>query len=846
MNPTDILIPSKRRKSKAYLVNKLRNAVFVWRKEGYPNVSDTTRRLLNFWFEEDHLVDEETFQFWFCQREAIETLIYVYEVMKKRTFVGMARDFGKGPIQGYDPAFDQYPLYAFKMATGSGKTFVMALAIVWSYFNHKKENSDEYSSKFLIIAPNLIVYDRLKRDFQGGEIFKRYPFIPNEWKKDFDLRVFTKEDPLHVILEDSVFLTNIQQLEERNGKNAVEEYVDDVLKVAEPDKQNIYNQNKIRDILKSCPNVMILKDEAHHIYNTEKAWKKLLIELHKELKESFGKGINQELDFSATPRGENGALFPWIIVDFGLAESIEMNIIKRPLKGVVKGAQEITTEKITERYKAWIEAGIRRWREYKEKLEILGKKPLLFLMCEDTKAANEVYDYLNLIPDLKNKVLLIHTNMRTGDILKGDIEKAREAAKKVDEPDSPYDAIVSVMMLNEGWDVRNVNIIVGLRAYSSGRKVLPEQVIGRGLRKMFPNEKANKDSGVNILEVIGPKGLVEVIEELEKQEDIEFSEFDVDSSLNLTTIFVDEDKMENDIEIPILTPRTIIREFSLEPSIVNEIEPLNIKFEDKVLQTEYVAVDMIDGSEVIKRKWDLPVPKDPKSVIAYYTDQILKKLKIPGMFSDLYPIVKKYVHEKLFDHPVKLNDAKALYNLSTSSTQERLINIFVEKLRNMTFVDRKPRLGNDVIKLSNLKPFVWSRMIYPASKCIFNYVPCDNKFEVDFAKFLDNAEDIVSFGKIVMKLGFFVEYINSNENLKLYYPDFIVKTSKGEHLIVETKGRVDVDVKRKDERIKKWCEDATILTNEPWNFIRVDEELFRTHQFNSLEDLEKLLGCSMK
>jgi type III restriction enzyme len=75
--------------------------------------------------------------------------------VKKRNFIDMARDFGAGPIQGYDPSYDQYPLYASKMATGSDKTFVMALAIAWSYFNHK-EDKYNHSSKFLIIAPNVI------------------------------------------------------------------------------------------------------------------------------------------------------------------------------------------------------------------------------------------------------------------------------------------------------------------------------------------------------------------------------------------------------------------------------------------------------------------------------------------------------------------------------------------------------------------------------------------------------------------------------------------------------------------------------------------------------------------
>ncbi|MBC8525891.1 MAG: hypothetical protein H8D22_03320, partial [Candidatus Cloacimonetes bacterium] len=86
MKPTDLLQPDQRRLSKTYLSNELRKAVFTWRENGYEGVTDTTRRLLQFWFGEEHIINGEHFDFWFCQREAIETLIYIYEVMKKRNF----------------------------------------------------------------------------------------------------------------------------------------------------------------------------------------------------------------------------------------------------------------------------------------------------------------------------------------------------------------------------------------------------------------------------------------------------------------------------------------------------------------------------------------------------------------------------------------------------------------------------------------------------------------------------------------------------------------------------------------------------------------------------------------
>lgn len=102
MNPTELLHPEQRRPNKAYLVNKLRKVVFRWREKDYPNITDTTCRLLKFWLTEDHIVNSELLEFWFCQRKAIETLICLCEVMKKRNFIDMARNFGADPIQGYD------------------------------------------------------------------------------------------------------------------------------------------------------------------------------------------------------------------------------------------------------------------------------------------------------------------------------------------------------------------------------------------------------------------------------------------------------------------------------------------------------------------------------------------------------------------------------------------------------------------------------------------------------------------------------------------------------------------------------------------------------------------------
>ena len=143
----------------------------------------------------------------------------------------------------------------------------------------------------------------------------------------------------------------------------------------------------------------------------------------------------------------------------------------------------------------------------------------------------------------------------------------------------------------------------------------------------------------------------------------------------------------------------------------------------------------------------------------------------------------------------------------------------------------------DTTKLSNIKPFVWSKLVYPADKSIFNYVPCDSNFEVDFAKFLDSAEDVEAFTKIVVKIGFFIEYISEENLRRYYYPDFLVKLTNGEYWLIETKGLIDLEVAHKDKRAKQWCKDAASLTGNKWTFMRVDQEDFEKYRFKSVKEI---------
>jgi type III restriction enzyme len=169
---------------------------------GYPGASEVTHRLFEYWFEEDHEVPgfDVPFRYWFCQREAIETLVWLVEIVGERDVQKLIeahatvfqKDLftknitfqttmdGRRQIHRYVPELDAEGVqdlppenlrrFAFKLATGSGKTWVMAMAVVWSYFHKKRVASSDLSTNFLIVAPNVIVYQRLEKDFASNRI----------------------------------------------------------------------------------------------------------------------------------------------------------------------------------------------------------------------------------------------------------------------------------------------------------------------------------------------------------------------------------------------------------------------------------------------------------------------------------------------------------------------------------------------------------------------------------------------------------------------------------------------------------------------------------------------------
>src|SRR5579884_1907654 len=353
-------------------VPALREAVKAWVASGYPGTTETTRILLNYWFNNDHKTRAGApFKYHRSQQEAIETLVFVWECEKVRTRHGLLERYASDLKDVRLPPFDEFARYCIKMATGSGKTKVMALAVAWQFFNAMREADEiakDYAKTFLIIAPNVIVLERLKTDFSGGRIFQADPVIPKEltifW--DFDCVMRGEAEKAHA--EGTLFLTNIQQFYERADRSNGDE-PDEMTAVLgpKPPTRKLGLTDFGERIALRAGHLLVVNDEAHHTHQEDSEWNAVIRRLHAQTP------LAAQLDFSATPRFQKGAIFPWTISDYPLKQAIVDGIVKRPVKGIAR-IQEAKSDHASVRYRAFLTAGVERWREYRSQLAPLKKK----------------------------------------------------------------------------------------------------------------------------------------------------------------------------------------------------------------------------------------------------------------------------------------------------------------------------------------------------------------------------------------------------------------------------------------------------------------------------------------
>jgi type III restriction enzyme len=865
--------PSKvvkgRRPSPVRIAQSIRGAVRDWREAFYVGASDTSRTLLEYWFGRSHrrttpAGDEFEFRYYFCQREAIETLIYLKEVRKLNTLSQVIAEFG-GPdaevaALGTTEEEDAWSRYAFKLATGAGKTKVMSLAIVWSYFHSLRETDSDMARHFVLIAPGLTVYERLKDDFRPEEgrqdIFDADPLIPSEWRGDWNVSVVLQDEAAGTATGGVIYLTNIHRLHDTGGRKKAQSENYDWMGPQVSKATALDTAAALRDRITKHPRVMVINDEAHHVWDMDSAWNESIRFLHETVRQRGGDGLTAQLDFSATPKDNKGQVFKHVVCDTPLGEAVDGGIVKTPVIGRAdRKLDQQPGEDAGYIYERHLLLGYERWKSSRDEWKGSGKKALLFVMCSNTEEADQITVRLNtdqLFKDLNGSAINLHTNLKgklkkegkgvtarqifvesEKDISDEDLKALRKLSRDLDSNSSPYNCIVSVLMLREGWDVRNVTTVVPLRPFSAKANILPEQTLGRGLRRMTPPGGANE-----IVTVIEHPAFASLYAQELAQEGLPIEIIDIDR-VPATTVSIYPDEAHKDLKaLEIVVPRLsggFKTQATLDKLALEDVRKEFKKYKPLPLgqqgQTEiqYEGRHLFTNEVVERLKISLPLLESGVGAVSYFVKQLEQTCKLRGTHAILAPLVQKFLEEMLFEKKTDLYDPAIISRLGDSDVGEHIRAVFVPLIRARITTTEKRLPEAEGAGLSSWRPYQVTHSerhpVVQAKHTLFNLAPCNRELEVAVANFIDHATDVDAFAKNAGPQSLRIDYLAAGSRLAFYTPDFFVRTKDGHCLIVETKGREDKDVPRKARAAMAWCEAAS-SEKVRWEYVYVPQGVF--------------------
>ncbi len=513
-------------------------------------VTPVTAELLRFWFQQDYC-DLRELNFHIGQRAAILNIIYAHEVLGTTRLSDLYEAVApeamlEGSVLGeVTRERHDHPKYAAKMATGTGKTWVLNALLIWQYLNKLADPQDSrFSSNFLLVAPGLIVYERLldsfmgkehegERDFAASDIFLQQGlFVPDTYRSQvfsfLQTSVVTKTEigrkvtgssliaitNWHLLAgkEDPDFLDDEAEVEVPGAaidpKAAVESIFPLTPGTSAGNALDALDRRFLRggalEALTDLPDLVVFNDEAHHIHEVRKTDEVTDVEWQKSLSEiSATKGRRfVQIDFSATPYNEVGsgrskgkAYFPHIVVDFDLQSAMRAGLVKSlaldkrkeiaalPLDFKAERDEQKRVIGLSNGQRVMLQAGLKKLQLLEQQFAETDpdKYPKLLVVCEDTNVTPHVVEYLQSTGLSEGDILRVDSG-RKAELSPRDWEPIREKLFDVDRHKQPR-VIVSVLMLREGFDVSNIAVIVPLR--SSQASILLEQTIGRGLRLMW-------------------------------------------------------------------------------------------------------------------------------------------------------------------------------------------------------------------------------------------------------------------------------------------------------------------------------------------------------------------------
>ena len=373
------------------LVAKIRAEVFDWCANGYRGASATSVALLKWWFQTEHLIESadgtlNPFRYYFAQREAVETVIWLHDVRRVREKFDLLRFDASGAVSS--GMFDEeWQRYVVKMATGAGKTKVISLLLAWSFFHKLYEPESVLARNFLVIAPNIIVLDRLRADFDGLKIFFNDPVLPDNghdghnWRDDFQLTLHIQDDVRVVRDTGNIFLTNIHRVylgDVREPSLDDEDLRDYFLQPFGPKPVGKTTDRNVDlgEVVREIEELAVFNDEAHHIHDPKMAWFKSIQDIHHRMLQK-NERLSLQVDVTATPRHDNGAIFVQTVSDYPLVEAIHQNVVKHPVLPDAASRARLHEQKsaiFTEHYADYLQLGIEEWRKSYAEHERMGKK----------------------------------------------------------------------------------------------------------------------------------------------------------------------------------------------------------------------------------------------------------------------------------------------------------------------------------------------------------------------------------------------------------------------------------------------------------------------------------------
>ena len=898
------------------LSNELSGIIEGWVKTGWPGLTDTTHQLFRYWFDRD----DSSQRFHICQQRAIETIVYCHEILQVKNLEDLYTKVLPETAHQSKVILDlikdvDFAKYCLKMATGTGKTWVLIALLIWQYFNsinkekpHNTtgESKDWYSNRFLIVAPGHEVLDRLLDAFKGrrdlttglrdvsSADYNNQLMMPQDWRIKFNLQIFEPAEirPNTTSPEGPfVFITNWQQFVLKKDSDSLWE------KLTGYEVGEELRGEFLAEFLSEYSSIVIMNDEAHHIHlgkstdSEELVWRKFIkvlrtrvVERHKE-----DHGLFVQYDFSATPffgTGLQRRYFEHIVYDYDLLEAMQEMLVKqlflekriqlaaenldfrarrkKPLEGRKLG--EITS--LSQGQLLLLDIGRRKLESLTEEFRSKGikKKPVMMVLCEETAVARMVTTHFQNISDInnlyydQNKVMEIHTELK-----KDELALARLRLDKIDDNNDPLNVVISVLMLREGFDRKNISVIVVLRATEGD--LLLEQIVGRGLRLMFPKTEYDSiwQSKVEAIEDIkknrAPKSSFDFLFIVEHPRFEKFYQNLRDAGYLIGIGDTSKTSVTGDVNAVDAIPLRL-SEYDLswpvqifEHGTFPDLATIDVSklpkyrtltsFSDLRDQLGKMVIQDVHyetGKRTKTWKFDTTIFSYSMflSKAAHAVAEEGKTTILSGHFSEIAEIIDKYVTNYLFYDVQSINfeDAKNCIVLNNVL----IFNFIVEEVRKAILLklgEMKYEYVGKWRKLSDVPRLMlrekssietW-KTIYPRQ----GFSAKGGGFERNFMTgVLERSSEVIAYAKLDKRHALLIPYRDEYGILREYEVDFIVKTHNKIYL-VETKADKDLydpSVLLKAKAAYSWCLNASKVPSSDieqptlWEYLVFSEGLF--------------------